>query len=128
MLLVLFRQLPALEGRWQRQAVHVLVSLAAVLGVVVVRSMLPSELQVWGLLALAGLFAGLLPALPSDLRQSIGLFTLMGATLTFFHAVEGPMFFGLGVGFLLVLAWRPVSWRFRALFAAGYSIAVVFIW
>jgi hypothetical protein len=51
----------------------------------------------------------------------------MGATLTFFHAVEGPMFFGLGVGFLLVLAWQPVSWRFRALVAAGYSIAVVFI-
>ena len=126
-LLVLYRQLPALEGRWQRQAAHALVSLAAVFAVIVVRSMLPSDAQVWGLLALAGLFAGLLPALPRDLRQSIGIFTLLGATLTFFHAVEGPMFFGLGVGFLVVLAWRPVSWQFRALLAAGYVIAVGFI-
>lgn len=127
MMLLMYRQLPVLEGQWRRQAGHIAVAFASVLAVVIVRSMFPSWLQVWALVALAVAFGTLLPLLPAAVRQSVGVFTLAGATLTFFHAVEGPMFFLLGAGFVIVLAWKPVTWQFRALFASAYALVVGFV-
>jgi hypothetical protein len=127
MMVLMYRQLPALEGNWRPQALHIAVAFGSVLAVVIIRSMFPSWLQVWGLVALVMLFGAMLPTVPAAVRQSVGVFTLVGATITFFHAVEGPMFFLLGAGFMILLARQPVTWPFRALSAGSFVAVLVFI-
>lgn len=126
-LLLMHRQLSALRESMPDVLFHVIIPLAAMAGVALTRWFLPTAFQVWALLLLGGLLVVLLRSLPERSRQSVGLLTLVAASLTLLHFVEGPIFFGLGLAFLLLLRWKTMPVEPRLVLAAAYAGVIGFI-
>jgi hypothetical protein len=127
LLVALEGRLGALPRRPDGLALYLAGPLSAMAAISLTRWFLPSAAQVWAILLIAGVFLVAIRHVREQARGSIGLLTVVGAGLTLLHFIEGPIFFGMGVGFLLLLRWQPVTPAWRGLIAGVFAVTIAFV-
>ena len=100
---------------------------AALAGVGLIRWFLPEAVQLWSILVLIVVGGVALRFVPVEFRKDAGLLTAVAGAMTFIHIIEGPIFFAMGMLFVVLLPLKVAQLRMRMIIGAGHAIVVLFI-
>lgn len=127
MLLLLLRAKPqAVDlkvGTW----IPIALAGATLATVGLIRWFFPESAQIWSILVVIGVVGVVLHYVPAELRKDAGLLMAVAGAMTFIHIIEGPMFFAMGMLFVLLLPLKVGQSRMRMIIGGGYAVVVLFI-